>query len=129
MFTQIAFSGVADLLRPRDKNALNEFFFSRARDVYPQYDFARMNDKEYGATLISACKSELLSPFSRALQLGNLVGQIAANARLRSSTMAVSQFYRLRLSTADPLSLCNRTVCDLPCKTMLITPEIPYSLL
>jgi hypothetical protein len=40
-----------------------------------------------------------------------------------------AQFYRLRLITAEPLSLCNRTVCDLPCNTMLITPDIPYSLL
>jgi hypothetical protein len=42
---------------------------------------------------------------------------------------AAAQLYRLRLITADPLSLRNRTVCDLPCKTTLITPEIPYSLL
>jgi hypothetical protein len=47
----------------------------------------------------------------------------------RSSVAAASQLYRLRLITADPLSLRNRTVCDLPCKTTLITPEIPYSLL
>ena len=31
--------------------AFDEFFFSKARDVYPRYDFARMNDDEYGATL------------------------------------------------------------------------------
>lgn len=31
--------------------AFDEFFFSRARDVYPRYDFARMNDNEFGATL------------------------------------------------------------------------------
>ena len=30
--------------------AFDEFFFSKARDVYPRYDFARMNDDEYGAT-------------------------------------------------------------------------------
>jgi hypothetical protein len=29
--------------------AFDEFFFSRARDVYPRYDFARMNDDEFGA--------------------------------------------------------------------------------
>jgi len=46
-----------------------------------------------------------------------------------SSPEAVTHLYRLRLITADPLSLRNRTVCDLPCKTTLITPEIPYSLL
>jgi len=31
--------------------AFDEFFFSRAREVYPNYDFARMNDHEFGATL------------------------------------------------------------------------------
>jgi hypothetical protein len=31
--------------------AFDEFFFGRARDVYPRYDFARMDDKEFGATL------------------------------------------------------------------------------
>jgi hypothetical protein len=31
--------------------AFNEFFFARARDVYPRYDFARMNDNEFGATV------------------------------------------------------------------------------
>ena len=31
--------------------AFDEFFFSRARDVHPRYDFARMNDNEFGATL------------------------------------------------------------------------------
>jgi hypothetical protein len=31
--------------------AFDEFFFARARDVYPRYDFARMNDVEFGATL------------------------------------------------------------------------------
>jgi hypothetical protein len=47
----------------------------------------------------------------------------------RRTVTAASRLYRLRLITADPLSLRNRTVCDLPCKTTLITPEIPYSLL
>jgi hypothetical protein len=50
-FTQIAFGCVVDPLRPRAMKAFDEFFFSRARDVYPQYDFARMNDNEYGATV------------------------------------------------------------------------------
>jgi hypothetical protein len=50
-FTQIAFGSVEDPLRPRALKAFDEFFFSRARDVYPQFDFARMNDNEYGATL------------------------------------------------------------------------------
>jgi len=38
-------------LRPRAVNAFEEFLFSRARDVYPRYDFARMTDDEYGAVL------------------------------------------------------------------------------
>ena len=38
-------------LRPRALVAFEEFFFSRAGDVYPRYDFARMNDDEYGASL------------------------------------------------------------------------------
>jgi hypothetical protein len=49
--TQIAFGRVTDPLRPRATKAFDEFFFSRARDVYPRYDFARMNDDEFGATL------------------------------------------------------------------------------
>ena len=48
---KIAFSRVIDPLRPRALKAFEEFFFSRARDVYPKYDFARMNDDEYGAAL------------------------------------------------------------------------------
>jgi len=50
-FTQIAFAGAADPLRPRAVKAFDEFFFSRARDVYPRYDFARMDDAEFGAPL------------------------------------------------------------------------------
>jgi len=50
-FTKIAFSRVANSLRPRAAKAFDEFFFSRAKDVYPRYDFARMNDAEYGAPL------------------------------------------------------------------------------
>jgi hypothetical protein len=48
---QIAFGRVIDPLRPRALKAFEEFFFIRARDVYPKYDFARMNDGEYGAAL------------------------------------------------------------------------------
>ena len=48
---KIAFSRATDPLRPRALRAFDDFFFSRARDVYPRYDFARMNDDEYGATL------------------------------------------------------------------------------
>ena len=50
-FTQIAFGRVSNPLRPRAMKAFDEFFFSRAKDVYPRYDFARMNDDEYGASL------------------------------------------------------------------------------
>jgi hypothetical protein len=50
-FVQIAFGSVIDPLRRRALRAFDEFFFSRARDVYTRYDFARMNDGEFGATL------------------------------------------------------------------------------
>ena len=50
-FAKIAFGRVIDPLRQRALGAFDEFFFSRARDVYTQYDFARMNDGEFGATL------------------------------------------------------------------------------
>ena len=49
-FVKIAFARVINPLRPRALKAFEEFFFNRARDVYPLYDFARMNDDEYGAT-------------------------------------------------------------------------------
>ena len=49
---QIAFGRIINPLRPRALKAFEEFFFSRARDVYPRYDFARMTDEEYGATLV-----------------------------------------------------------------------------
>ena len=51
VFTQIAFGRVADPLRTRAMEAFDEFLFGRARDVYPRYNFARMNDDEFGATL------------------------------------------------------------------------------
>src|SRR6202521_3132081 len=50
-FVKIAFGRVVDPLRPRAAKAFEEFFFSRARDVYPRYDLARMSDEEYGAAL------------------------------------------------------------------------------
>jgi len=50
-FTQIALARITDPLRPRAMKAFDDFFFSRARDVYPRYDLARMNDAEFGATL------------------------------------------------------------------------------
>jgi accessory colonization factor AcfC len=50
-FVKIAFGRVVDPLRARAAKAFEEFFFSRARDVYPRYDLARMSDEEYGAAL------------------------------------------------------------------------------
>ena len=51
IFVKIALGRVVDPPRPRALEAFEEFFFSRARDVYPRYDFARMSDGEYGASL------------------------------------------------------------------------------
>ena len=51
---KIAFGRVVDPLRPRATKAFEEFFLARAREVYPRYDFARMSDSEYGATLALA---------------------------------------------------------------------------
>jgi Bacterial extracellular solute-binding protein len=48
---KIAFGRIVDPLRPRALKAFEEFFFSRARDAYPRYDFARMTDDEYGEAL------------------------------------------------------------------------------
>jgi Bacterial extracellular solute-binding protein len=53
-FTQIALARVVNPLRPRATKAFDRFFFARAREVYPQYDFARMRDDEFGATLTLA---------------------------------------------------------------------------
>jgi hypothetical protein len=50
-FVEIAFGRVIDPLRPRALKAFEEFFFDRAREVYPRYDFARMGEQEFGATL------------------------------------------------------------------------------
>jgi accessory colonization factor AcfC len=50
-FVKIAFGRVVDPLRARAAKAFEEFFFSRARDVYPRYDLARMSEEEYGAAL------------------------------------------------------------------------------
>ena len=52
VFAAIAFGRVIDPLRPRALEAFDEFFFSRAKDVYPRYDFARMNDREYGTPMV-----------------------------------------------------------------------------
>jgi len=48
---RIGFARVIAPLRPRAREAFEEFFFSRAREVYPRYDFARMTDEEYGEVL------------------------------------------------------------------------------
>jgi hypothetical protein len=50
-FTEIALARVNNSLRPRAMNAFDEFFFSRAREVYPQHGFARMNSGEFGTSL------------------------------------------------------------------------------
>ena len=50
-FMQIALGRVSDPLRPQAVTAFDEFFFARAKDVYPRYGFARMTDEEYGAPL------------------------------------------------------------------------------
>jgi len=50
-FVKIAFGRVIDPLRPRALKAFEQFFFGRAREVYPRYDLARMSDDEFGATL------------------------------------------------------------------------------
>ncbi len=50
-FLNIGLGRVVDPLRPRAARAFEEFFLSRARDVYPRYDFVRMSDEEYGALL------------------------------------------------------------------------------
>src|SRR5712691_4364662 len=48
---KIAFGRIVDPPRPRALKAFEDFFFSRARDTYPRYDFARMTDDEYGEAL------------------------------------------------------------------------------
>jgi hypothetical protein len=48
---RIGFARIIDPLRPRALKAFDEFFFGRARDVYPRYDFVRMTNEEYGAPM------------------------------------------------------------------------------
>ena len=50
-FTQIAFARVNDPMRSGAMKAFDEFFFSRARDVYPRYDFAPMSEQDFAAVL------------------------------------------------------------------------------
>jgi hypothetical protein len=51
-FTEIAFARAVDPLRARALQAFDEFFFSRARETYPRYDFALMNNDQFGKTLV-----------------------------------------------------------------------------
>jgi hypothetical protein len=51
-FTEIALARAVDPLRARALQAFDEFFFSRAREVYPRYDFVPMNNDEFGKTLV-----------------------------------------------------------------------------
>jgi hypothetical protein len=48
-FVKIALARAIDPLRPRALAAFEEFFFERARAVYPRYDFAAMNEDEFAA--------------------------------------------------------------------------------
>jgi hypothetical protein len=50
-FTQIASARANNPLRSRATKAFDEFLFGRAKDVYPRYDFAPMNENEFGASL------------------------------------------------------------------------------
>lgn len=49
--TQIALARVDNPLRLRAMTAFDEFFFGRAREVYPRYEFAHMSDDEFSKTL------------------------------------------------------------------------------
>jgi len=47
----IGFARAIEPLRPYAVEAFEQFFFDRARNTYPQYDFAPMDDDGYGAAL------------------------------------------------------------------------------
>ena len=47
----IAMAAIADPLRARAVKAFSEFFFAVAREVYPRYGFAALNEAEFGATI------------------------------------------------------------------------------
>jgi phage tail protein X len=51
-FREIALARAVDPLHGRALQAFDEFFFSRAREAYPRYDFALMNNDEFGRTLV-----------------------------------------------------------------------------
>ena len=51
VLVNIAIGRHIDSMRARAMKAFEEFFLGRARDVYPRYDFTRMNEEEYGAFL------------------------------------------------------------------------------
>ena len=48
---RIAFARVINPQRSQAAKAFEEFFFGRAQDVYPRYDFARVRNEDYGAAL------------------------------------------------------------------------------
>ena len=48
---RIGFARVVDPLRPRALAAFEQFFFDRAREVYPRYDFAQMSEEEFAAPM------------------------------------------------------------------------------
>ena len=50
-FAEIALARTVDPLRARAVQAFDEFFFIHVKQVYPQYDFAPMNDDEFGKML------------------------------------------------------------------------------
>jgi hypothetical protein len=50
-FTEIALARAIDPPRVRALQAFDEFFFTRAREVYPRYEFATMDDDEFGKIL------------------------------------------------------------------------------
>ena len=51
-FTEIALARAIDPPRMRALQAFDEFFFIRAKDVYPRYEFATMKNDEFGKTLV-----------------------------------------------------------------------------
>jgi phage tail protein X len=51
-FTEIALARAVDPLRVRALQAFDAFFFSRAQEVYPRYDFAPMDNNQFGKPLV-----------------------------------------------------------------------------
>jgi hypothetical protein len=50
-FSTIAMAETIDPLRAPAAAAFSEFFLGAAREVYPRYGFATMNEAEFGATI------------------------------------------------------------------------------